>query len=159
MLWGIVVAPIVSGLILAASTRNLNKKKEEKENDRTRNPLYYLQILATLPLILPSSLTPSLFLVNSVYTFLHSSKPHLRATKAQIPAPSRRDILARVGTILSFISFPCTPAYSVGDKGGAAHYPCALPSLCAFSNISRIPMVLARCRILRIYRKYTRLRL
>ena len=92
-------------------TGNLSKKK--KKVDRTCNPLYYLQIGINFPINIPSSLPPTLFVLCSVCTLLHPPKPHIRAIKAQNPDPSRQDIPARVGIILSFTSFPCTPAYRV----------------------------------------------
>ena len=129
----------------------MNAEKRSKAY-RIRSPFYHLQIRTNLPL------APSLSPPRSTNTPLHPSKPHTRATKAQVLDLSRRGVpqMKLTPSSSSRLS-PVAPAHRVGDKGAAGHYPSTLLPWGASSGTLCIPTMRAGCQNLRICGKETRL--
>jgi len=127
---------------------NLNEEKKRRGIEFVAPSTIYSFALTFLsPLLLPPCLLP----LRSTNMPLHHDT---RATKTQVPDPSKRGISRGVDTIF-IIASPTIPTHLMGDKGLSRHCDYTLPSWCSPSSMFGIPTVLIRCRILRMFERET----
>ena len=126
------------------------KKGKKKQSTEFVAPLHHLKIRTKLPLTSPSSHPTFPYFIRPMRIYI-PQKPHTRATRVQIPDPFTGDIPQPGSAPSSSLRVsPAASAYRVGYKEAAEHCPSALPESCASSGMFRIPIMIARCRVLRM---------